>query len=205
MKKGAPVRSCVGFIDGTFNRIARPRENQEVVYNGHYRGHGLKYQAIVTPDGITSSIIGPETGNHHDMHMYRLADTERRLFDAFDFTSVGRPCYHLYGDSAYANSAVMARPFRITNASEDDTVFNTEMSRVRISVEQEFAHVGSFFAFLKYSQTQRIDQCSVGLYYIIGTFLKNVHICYNGGNKTSAKFDVSPPTPEQYIAGLLRQ
>ncbi|OAD74548.1 hypothetical protein PHYBLDRAFT_167955 [Phycomyces blakesleeanus NRRL 1555(-)] len=120
------------------------------------RGHRLKYQAIVTPDRIISSIIGPETGNYHDIHMYRLADTKRCLFSAFDFTPVGGPCYYLYGNSVYSNSALIARPFRITNVSEDNTVFNTKMFRVKISVEQDFADVRSFFVFLKYLQTQRI-------------------------------------------------
>ncbi|OAD67770.1 hypothetical protein PHYBLDRAFT_151298 [Phycomyces blakesleeanus NRRL 1555(-)] len=150
-------------------------------------------------------IIISKTRNHHNMHMYRLADMERCLFDTFDFTPVGGPCYHLYDDSAYVNSAVLTRPFRITNASKDNNVLNAEMSRVRISVKHKFAHIRSFFAFLNTSKMQRVDQCSISLYYNIGTFLKNLHICYNGGNQTSAKFDVSLPTPEQYIAGLLRQ
>lgn len=35
---------CWGFIDGTFRYVARPVRHQETLYNGHYGGHGYKYQ-----------------------------------------------------------------------------------------------------------------------------------------------------------------
>ncbi|ESO01480.1 hypothetical protein HELRODRAFT_184733 [Helobdella robusta] len=73
-------------------------------------------------------------------------------------------------------------------ADEQKLAINKSMSAVRISAEHEFAHVGSLWAFLKYSQTQRSGQSPVGLYYIVGTFLKNLHVCYNGGNQTSKKY-----------------
>ena len=33
--KGAAPENCFGFVDGTVRPIARPDENQKVVYNGH--------------------------------------------------------------------------------------------------------------------------------------------------------------------------
>lgn len=47
-RKGSPYDQVVGFIDGSVHMIARPIENQETVYNGHYRRHGIKFQSIVT-------------------------------------------------------------------------------------------------------------------------------------------------------------
>ncbi|OAD69305.1 hypothetical protein PHYBLDRAFT_149704 [Phycomyces blakesleeanus NRRL 1555(-)] len=205
IREKSPAMYCVGFIDGTFNKIARPIVDQEGAYNGHYRGHGLKYQAVVTPDGVTSSIMGPDSGRNHDVRMYRESQLDAMMCVAFDFTSINGPCYYLYGDPAYTASDHMMIPFRRQTADEQELAINKSMSAVRISVEHEFAHVGSLWAFLKYSQTQRSGQSPVGLYYIVGTFLKNLHVCYNGGNQTSKKYGVAPPTPEQYIYGLLNQ
>ncbi|KAG3247902.1 hypothetical protein PI124_g7403 [Phytophthora idaei] len=33
--KGAPLSTCVGFIDGTVRGMCRPNKNQQYVYNGH--------------------------------------------------------------------------------------------------------------------------------------------------------------------------
>ncbi|OAD76931.1 hypothetical protein PHYBLDRAFT_142439 [Phycomyces blakesleeanus NRRL 1555(-)] len=206
---------CVGFIDGTFNKIARPIVDQKGAYNDHYRGHGLKYQAVVTPNGITSSIMGSDTGRNHGVHMYCKSQLDAMMCVAFDFTSINGPCYYLHGDLAYTTSDHMMIPFRRhkyctviyldETADEQELAINKSMSAVRISVEHKFAYVGSLWAFLKYSQTQRSGQSPVGLYYIVGTFLKNLHVCYNEGNQTSKKYSVVPPTPEQYIYRLLNQ
>ncbi|OAD76509.1 hypothetical protein PHYBLDRAFT_165036 [Phycomyces blakesleeanus NRRL 1555(-)] len=216
IRERSPAMYCVGFIDGTFNKIARPIVDQEGAYNGHYRGHGLKYQAVVTPDGITSSIMRLDCDRNHNVCMYCESQLDVMMCVAFDFTSINGLCYYLYGDPACTTSDHMMILYRRYNlmayiffvlkmADEQKLAINKSMSAVRISAEHEFAHVGSLWAFLKYSQTQRSGQSPVGLYYIVGTFLKNLHVCYNGGNQTSKKYGVAPPTPEQYIYGLLNQ
>ena len=48
-----------GFIDGTVRPIARPGENQRVVYNGHKTVHALKYQSVVLPNGLIGNMYGP--------------------------------------------------------------------------------------------------------------------------------------------------
>ena len=44
--KGAALKNCLGFADGTVRPIARPDESQKVVYNGHKRVHALKFQCV---------------------------------------------------------------------------------------------------------------------------------------------------------------
>ena len=51
-RMGSPLPNCFGFVDGTVRPIARPDENQRVVYNGHKRVHALKFQSLVTPNGF---------------------------------------------------------------------------------------------------------------------------------------------------------
>ena len=57
--KGSPLPNCFGFIDGTVRPICRPEQNQRVVYNGHKRVHGLKYQSVVLPNGMIANMYGP--------------------------------------------------------------------------------------------------------------------------------------------------
>ena len=57
--KGAALRNWFGFVDGTVRPIPRPDENQRVVYNGHKRVHGLKFQSVVIPNGLIAHLYGP--------------------------------------------------------------------------------------------------------------------------------------------------
>ena len=58
-RKGAALRNCFGFVDGTVRPIARPGEQQRVVYNGHKRVHALKFQSVVLPNGLIANLYGP--------------------------------------------------------------------------------------------------------------------------------------------------
>ena len=49
--KGAPLTNYFGFVDRTVCPISRPGESQRLVYNGHKRVHGLKFQSVVVPNG----------------------------------------------------------------------------------------------------------------------------------------------------------
>ena len=58
-QKGAPLENCWGFIDGTVRPICRPMKNQRTVYNGHKRIHAIKFQSVVTPNGLIANLFGP--------------------------------------------------------------------------------------------------------------------------------------------------
>ena len=51
--------NCLGFIDGTVRPISKPDQNQRVVYNGHKRVHGVKFQSVALPNGIIGNMYGP--------------------------------------------------------------------------------------------------------------------------------------------------
>ena len=58
-RKGSPLPNCFGFIDGTVRLICRPQENQGIVYNGHERVLGLKFQSVPLSCGMTANMYGP--------------------------------------------------------------------------------------------------------------------------------------------------
>ena len=54
--QGAPLSNSFGFVDGTVRPITRPGENQRLLYNGHKRVHGLKFQSVVLPNGLIALV-----------------------------------------------------------------------------------------------------------------------------------------------------
>ena len=67
--KGCRFSNCVGFIDGTLRRMARPKDMQRSVYNGHKKYHGIKFQNIHFPDGLIGEQYGPYEGRRSDPYM----------------------------------------------------------------------------------------------------------------------------------------
>jgi DDE superfamily endonuclease len=68
-----------GWIDGTVQRICRPKDNQRRVYSGYKEVHGYKFQSIITPDGIISSLVGPIAGSRGDWFMFKDTGIEREI------------------------------------------------------------------------------------------------------------------------------
>jgi hypothetical protein len=83
-----------GFVDGTFRGHCRPQgqEQQRRVYSGHNKFHGIKYQAIVTPDGLVSSLAGPFMGPVNDWTIWRRSGVEDALREVRS-TSRHAACY----------------------------------------------------------------------------------------------------------------
>ena len=98
---GAPLDSCVGFIDGTKIKICRPggaSSLQRACYSGHKRMHSLVYQTITTPDGLIFSLYGPQEGRRHDLTLFRQSNIELAREEALVID--GRQFY-IFGDAAY--------------------------------------------------------------------------------------------------------
>jgi len=69
---GAPLHGCVGCIDGTTIRVARPGGGlQRACYSGHKRCHAIKFQSICAPDGLLFHLYGPVEGLRHDVFLYQ--------------------------------------------------------------------------------------------------------------------------------------
>ena len=66
-RKRNALSNCVAFIDGTVIGVSRPGDSgyQHVLYNGHKRKHALKYQAVLTPDGMLLHVYGLLKGRKH--------------------------------------------------------------------------------------------------------------------------------------------
>ncbi|ETI49700.1 hypothetical protein F443_06502 [Phytophthora nicotianae P1569] len=132
------LRNVWGFIDGTIRRMCKPLGNaeQQALYSGHKRCHGIKFQSVTTPDGIISHLFGPAEGRLHDLTLLDASGLEETIQNDQRFDG-----YLLYGDPAYGHTDVFASPFDRIGATREESEVNASMSRVRITVEWGFGQV----------------------------------------------------------------
>ena len=149
--KGAALDNCWGFIDGTVRPICRPKENQRMVYNGHKRVHALKFQSIVTPNGLSANLFGPVEGRRHDSGMLAMSGLLPQL-QHMSFSPTGQAMC-IYGDPAYPHRIHLQCPFlRRQELTPAQQAFNQSMSDVRVSVEWVFGDVVNYFKFTDFKR-----------------------------------------------------
>lgn len=152
--KNSPLENCWGFIDGTVRPICRPSQNQRIVYNGHKRVHGLKFQSIMAPNGIIAHFYGPVEGRRHDAGLLRESGVEIDMHR--HMTTPNNEVYCVYGDPAYPLTPYIIPPFKGAVLSANQARFNKRMSSVRICVEWGFGKLLNLFAFLDYKKTHKL-------------------------------------------------
>jgi len=163
----------------------------------HYGGHGLKYQAVVTPDGIVVDLYGPVVGRHHDSDML---DKSRILGELPKFSHVNGDPYYIYGDPAYPLRTHLQRPFKGSLLSEEEEEYNTAMSSVRVAVEWAFKEVSMSFSALDFVRNEKIRLSPLSLKYKAAVILTNCLTCIRRRNQISLYFNLSPPSIDIYLS-----
>jgi hypothetical protein len=139
---GTPMRSVVGFLDCTIQKTCHPHTNQELLYMGYKKCHGMKFQGVVVPNGLIAHLAGPFRVPQNDSGVLK----ESGLFEKIEMHAVqlgSHPgdtpedrWFQLYGDSMYGVSPFLVSPFAgIGERTADKCAWNTAMGRVRILVE----------------------------------------------------------------------
>ena len=195
-QQGAPLDNCFGFVDGTVRGIARPKYNQRVMYNGYKRVHSIKFQSVVTPNGLIANLAGPFEGKRHDSTMLHesglLTDLRRVAFYN------GDPLC-LYGDPAYPLGVHLQAPFRGNNITPQMALYNKAMSEVRIAVEMLFGNISNYFKFIDFKRQMKVNLSPVGKMYVVCALLENAQTCFYG-NQVSEIFGIDPPLLNDYFA-----
>jgi len=197
-ERGGPLENCWGFIDGTVRRICRPQQNQTLVFNGHKRVHGIKFQSIVAPNGIVVHLYAPIEGRRHDAGMLRESDVEAQM--EHHITNPNGEVYSMYGDPAYPLSPFIISPYRGGVISANQMRFNKKMSVIRSCIGWTFGKIISLFAYLDNKKNQKLYLQSVGKYYKVAVLFTNCHNCLYG-SETSSFFGLDPPSLHDYLQG----
>jgi nuclease HARBI1 len=192
------VDNVWGFIDGTLRKICRPTYHQRILYSGHKRTHGIKFQSVIAPDGLIVDLFGPIEGSRHDSYMLGQSNLLQKLRHLMPADGSLGPVYSLYGDPAYPQSLHLFGGFRNTVPGSPEAQWNTLMSQVRQVVEWGFKEITAQWAFLDNRPRMRIMKSPIGKYYVIACFLVNLRNCFYGGQITSY-FDAMPMSIEEYL------
>jgi nuclease HARBI1 len=200
-KSGVQGIDVWGFIDGTLRKTCRPSRFQKLLYSGHKRCHGIKFQSVTVPDGLIALLFGPVNGNRHDSFMLR---DSRLLHKLRDLLPEGEKRYSLYGDPAYPQSELLFGGFRRPAAGSEEAIWNTQMSKVRETVEWLFKEIITKWSFLDFRASMKVFQFPVAKYFAVGAFLTNLHCCIYG-SETGAYFNCVTPedgrlTLQQYLS-----
>ncbi|RPB02064.1 hypothetical protein L873DRAFT_1880710 [Choiromyces venosus 120613-1] len=162
-----------------------PGEDQKSFYSGYKKMHTFKFQSIITPDGLLSSLVGPI-----------LQDLFRR-----GGIGVGERLY-VYGDSAYSPAFGVMGPF-LEQVNQplivEEEAANIVMSGHRIVVEWGFGRVVNYWALNSFKSGLKVSLSPIASYYIIATLLSNILLCISGGNQVSEKFGLLPLIVEDYL------
>lgn len=194
---GAALDRCVSFIDGTAIAVARPGGGlQSACYSGHKRRHVLKFQNVLTPDGLFFYLFGPVEGRRHDMTLYYESGLEDTL--ATELMVEGEQFY-LYGDAAY-----MTRPWLQTAfdglLTPEQEQHNHTMKVPRVSVEWGFKDVKQACSTLDFPRKLHIRRGPVWLLYKMAVFLWNLRCCLYG-SPTATFFKCPAPSLDDYLQG----
>lgn len=143
------------------------------------------------PNGLIANLYGPVEGSKHDSSMLR----ESGLLDILSnlTTADGMPLA-LYGDKAYPIHQNLITPYRGAGLTAVQKEFNLKMNSARISVEWEFAKVGTLFGFMNYAPNLKVYLQPL-LHFRVAVLLSNCH-SYLYRSQTSKYFDVEPPILE---------
>jgi hypothetical protein len=203
-ERGEPSRLVWGFVDGTVKPICKPgpySAKQKNLYCKHKHVHGMKFLAVVTPDGLISCLAGPYEGRKSDWGMW--IDRRDGLQDLVVNKARGEQDERLYvfGDKGFFMEEGIIAAYR-RNAgiplSMDELRFNAYMARQRIAVEWGFGKVMQLFRFCDLKINMKYGLSPISPYYFTSAVLANCHTCYYG-SQTTKTFDCPPPSVREYF------
>ena len=144
------------------------------------------------PNGLIAHLFGPIEGRRHDAFMLGESGLNH-ILQRFR-KSDGEP-YNIYGDPAYGITRNILAPFSGARLTADQQEFNSQMSKVRCSVEWGFGKIIQNFAYLDFKKKLK------GL---VATSCK-ILCCWSSTDKLSYMlicvpfFNLDPPSLETYL------
>ena len=153
------------------------------MYSGHKRCHGIKFQSVVTPDGLFASMYGPVSGNRHDSFLLSNSGLLNKLQefmpdDAPD--DIAAVIYSIYGDTAYPQSIhIFGRTQNPTDGSAQ-AHWSYLISMLCEVIEWGFTNILAQWSYLDFRNAMKIFQSPVAKYYIVPALLVNIQTCVYG-------------------------
>ena len=199
-KAGAPLDSCVGFIDCTKIQMSRPGGHsslQRSCYSGHKRFHCLMYQTVSTPERLIFHLYGPEVGRRHDLTLLRESKLQDRLQVCL---KINGSQFYIYGDAAYMIRPWLQVAYPRTGATPDRQTLNSNISGVCVAVEWNYKDLKQMWSFNDFPRALKVRQSPLGLIHTASAILLNFKTCIEGGGQLQAYFKCPHPSSDEYLA-----
>jgi hypothetical protein len=176
-----------GFIDGTFRGFCRPTLRQKLYYTGHKKRHGMKYQGIVTPDGLIVHFGGPFKGRLNDITMLRESGLEQKFEELYKDEQEGE-FFVLFGDKAYISLVRILSPFPRKHIEPHERQWNRRMEQARVAVENAFGQIQQKWTAQAFHIALRARSMPLAHYAEVAALLTNCYTCIEG-NQIGNRFD----------------
>lgn len=198
---GGTVNNCWAFIDGTHVHVMWPSKYQKHLYSGYKKYHSLKYQAVVTPDGMIVHLAGPYPGAHHDSFM--LTDSKIEQYFAMHANDANGNPMPSYGDEGYAGRGDhLQAPHQGAILMPEQDERNKAMTKPRLCVEWAFGTICNKFAFMRDHHHHRVFMSPVGTFFLLCAILSNILTTLGHNSTTCSFYRADPPTTEEYLTPL---
>ena len=212
--KGAPaILDIVLFIDCTIRGCARPGPTpdkrvhlppgvtlnmlQQSLFSGNKWKHGLKYQSIVSPNGLSVGCFGPREGRENDCTTLAASG----VVPTFALMVSGGRLFRVFGDGIYPRTTQLLRPFINPPPNSPQANFNDVLAKIRVGVEWSFGLVTNTFQAVDFTRWQRCFLTNPALQYRTATFLMNCLSCIRRTNMPAVYFQCALPTLAEYLRG----
>ena len=206
---------CAMLVDDTNVRTTRPGSGpdgnyalaprrmggyfiQRAFYSGYFRGHGLKYQHILLPNGLFGSVWGTSQ-TYNDVGLANMSGLENYLFAVLDEDENGNlPC--VLADGIFCESAVVMTTKLREGANEDERRLYCRLASIRQPIELQYGNFFEKFQLFKNKNAFRLFNKAEIAYRtgIVGFFLLNCHTCLND-SIVNSYFNNCSPTIEDYL------
>ncbi|OAD69409.1 hypothetical protein PHYBLDRAFT_149801 [Phycomyces blakesleeanus NRRL 1555(-)] len=149
LAKGASFPNIVGFIDGLVKENSYAKGEVDFTrdyYNGWKHFHSVKFQSIVTPDGITNTLIGPFVGRKKGLSHYTTDNAEKRIEKYLQLSPNREDWFAFYGSPAGIECANIFKPFDSETKDDIEIKSNRCMAKNMLHcVNRTKRHTSTFF------------------------------------------------------------
>ena len=167
------------------------------ICSGYFRGHGLKMQVVVLPNGMVGSVFGAAL-RHNDNGMVNLSGLSeylQSLLAPYRLRNGLLPCS--YGDGIFAVTPAIVPRYK--NPSMHQHRVNMAMSTLRIFEEHIFGDFKTRFPIFLCRHRLRLYEAGefVRQLIVVCFFVLNCYACLN--RSRTRTFGVDTPSLEAYL------
>lgn len=123
---------CNAIVDCTVCPVNRPSHFQNLFYSGKHKKHVLKYEVVVSLNGVIVWVSKSFFGKIHDSKVSKFSGIVESLGQEI-----------ILGDKAYIGDDNFLTPSKAPK-TEEEMIFNNIQNRIRVKIENVFSAIKKF-------------------------------------------------------------